>query len=351
MRGGDVMSCSRRQFLSVAALTAAPVLAGETTAASAPQKRVVRFCLFADLHYGPGIFPNDTPEFLEKILRRAEDSRVDFVLHLGDLTHAPKRYRSFVDLYNDFRLPTYHTLGNHDTEANSYEETLDAYRMTCGHYYFDVNGFRFVIADNNYTRFGDGRTEHYSNCNGWRRPDAQNGWMPEEQVEWLRTALETSPHPCVICSHYSFERECDGVPNYSSVREVIREANGRHPGRVRLVLNGHHHVDNLRIIDNVLYYDVNSANYQYYRRTHAAYPEAYMNAHSQAAHCLAWGEPLSAIVTLSADGRVRIEGSRAKWLFGVSPEKAGLPPCEETGVRRLTAPVVQSVDLTFGARA
>ena len=156
------------------------------------------------------------------------------------------RYRSFVDLYNDFRLPTYHTLGNHDTEANSFEETLDVYRMTCGHYFFDVGGFRFVVADNNYTRFGDGRTEHYSNCNGWRRPDAQNGWMPE-------------------------------------------------------------------------------------------------------GHCLAWGEPLSAIVTLSADGRVRIEGSRARWLFGVSPEKAGLPSCEETGVRRLTAPVIQSADLTFGA--
>ena len=32
----------------------------------------VKFCVFADLHYAPRVFPNDTPEFLEKILKEVD---------------------------------------------------------------------------------------------------------------------------------------------------------------------------------------------------------------------------------------------------------------------------------------
>ena len=69
----------RRGFLA----GAAGLLAATGTAAGSAAGGGVKFCLFADLHYWPGVFPNDTTEFLDRILRRAEDNKVDFVLHLG----------------------------------------------------------------------------------------------------------------------------------------------------------------------------------------------------------------------------------------------------------------------------
>ena len=342
------MDVNRRNLIAGGvSLALADLLPG---AARASEKGTeVKFCVFADLHYAPRVFPNDTPEFLEKILKRAEDNNVDFVLHLGDFVHHPKALKKFVGRYNDFKIKALHTLGNHETDGSTYEEVLEAYRLACGHYFYDVNGFRFVICDNNYYKFPDGHVEHYSHAHGdgGKVKGVKLGWMPEEQVEWLRETLERSPYPCVICSHYSFERERRSVPNYQAVRDVINEANRRHPGRVRLVMNGHEHIDNLRVLDNVLYFDFNSANYQYYAKKHDRYPPEYMKAHSQGPHCIAWDAPLSAIITMTAAGRIRIDGSRANWLYGVTPVDAGYTPFEWDGTGRITHPVVQSADMTF----
>ena len=121
------------------------------------------------------------------------------------------------------------------------------------------------------------------------------------------------------------------VMNSRDVRAIFNEANAKKPGTVRLVMNGHLHVDHLRVLDNILYFDVNSANFQYYAKTHSKYPADFMKAHSQSPHTIAWTEPLSAIVTLSADGRIKIEGSEADWLYGVTPVQVGFGAFEWDG--------------------
>ena len=45
----------------------------------------LKVCVFSDLHFTPGVYTNDTPEFLERILARAESERCDMVIHVGDL--------------------------------------------------------------------------------------------------------------------------------------------------------------------------------------------------------------------------------------------------------------------------
>ena len=50
-------------------------------------------------------------------------------------------------------------------------------------------------------------------------------------------------------------------------------------------------------------------------------------------------------VTLWPNGRIKIEGSRSEYLFGVSPKDAGLPEFDSNG--RYTRPVIQSADMTF----
>lgn len=328
----------RRGFLA----GAAGLLAATGTAAGSAAGRGVKFCLFADLHYWPGIFPNDTTEFLDRILKRAEDNKVDFVLHLGDLVHFPMQLKGFVDRYNDFHIPTYHTVGNHEFES-SVEDVLKAYRLERAYYSFDRGGFRFVITDPNYILRADGKVEHFASYNAYRLGKGDKlAYLPPEQLAWMEDRLEKSPYPCVIASHQSYELDF-GTANAAEVRAVIDRVNRRHPGRVRLVMNGHDHIDNLRILEGVVYFNVNSANYQYFDRTHDKYPADYTAKHKDQ-HCLAWKDPLSAIVTLTPEGGIRIEGARSEWLFGVTPEKAGLNPYDTFW--RKNVPVIQSADLT-----
>ena len=129
-----------------------------------PDADEVKFCAFADIHYYPGMFPHDTREWLERVLGRAEKAKADFIIHMGDFTHTPAKCRDYVDFYNDFPIKTYHTVGNHDDDGNSHEETLAAYRLARGYYHFDRGGFRFVVTDTNNCLM-DGKWVHYSNSN------------------------------------------------------------------------------------------------------------------------------------------------------------------------------------------
>ena len=79
------MNLTKREFLSLSMMgavaggsrlvaTAASNPGGSqlvATAAPAAPARPLKVCVFADLHYYPGKWTNDTPEFLEKIMARA----------------------------------------------------------------------------------------------------------------------------------------------------------------------------------------------------------------------------------------------------------------------------------------
>ena len=350
----DIARIDRRGFL------AGMFAAGAAVSASANGGRVattmpagngpLKVCVFSDLHYHPGRWTNtEDMSFMEKILARAERERCDMVIHCGDLLHGVRKpeQKALLKLYNNFKVPGYHILGNHDQDGNPYEETCEAYRMPDGHYSFDKGGFRFVVADPNYFCNEPGKFIHHGRGNYFKRAKGSTiNWIPPEQLEWMRSVIVGSPYPCIVLSHQSFERG-HGAPvmNSKDVRAIFNEANAKKPGTVRLVMNGHLHIDHLRILDGILYWDVNSANYQYYAKRHDKYPEEYMKTHRSAWNNIGWKEPLSAILTMWPDGRIKIDGSKSDWLFGVSPTDAGYPLFDEDG--RETHPEIQSVDLAF----
>ena len=162
----------------------------------------------------------------------------------------------------------------------------------------------------------------------------------------MRSVIVGSPLPCVVLSHQSFERGPAGamVMNKDEVQAIFREANEKKPGTVRLVANGHMHIDYLRVLDNILYWDVNSANFYYYGKKHDRYSAGYVKTHPSSPNTLAWKEPLSAILSLWPDGRIKIEGSQSDWLFGVTPKMAGLSEYHDG---RRIAPAIRSADMTF----
>lgn len=344
------MKLNRRTFLSTAALAAPAAIAGTGGKTKGADGKPLKVCVFADIHYHPGVWTNsEDMSFLEKILARAESERCDMLIHLGDFMHGVRsdKQKAYLKLYNDFKIPGYHILGNHDQDGNPYKETCEAYRMPDGHYSFDKGGFRFVIADPNYFCNEPGKFIHHDCGNYFKRVKGSTiNWIPPEQMEWMRSTIIGSPYPCIVLSHQSFERGRGApVSNKAEVQGVFNEANTKKPGTVRLVMNGHMHMDHLRVLDNILYWDVNSANYQYYGKKHDKYPAEYVKTHRGAVNNIAWKEPLSAILTMWPNGRIKIDGSKSDWLFGVSPKDAGYPACDGDG--RETLPVIQSADMTF----
>ena len=338
---------SRRGFIASASMASAAAALGMvqgTECGGSP----VKFMLFADLHCYDA-YPNGDLSFIDEIIRQAKAQGCEFMVHLGDFVHNVKdpMQRECVRRYNECGIPAYHVMGNHDMDMTSYLEVVKAFKMPDAHYYFDRGGFRFIALDANYARTADGQYLHFERGHpSWKvKPGEVNDWIPPWQVAWLEKTIAQSAFPCILMAHHSFERppSLSGVQNGEEIRRVIDEANRRKPGSVRMVLNGHHHIDNLRILENVLYWDVNSASYMIYGRKHDKYPADYVKKHYMASSCLAWDAPLYAIVTLWPNGRVKICGTKANWRFGVTPEQAGLPRYGRDG--RPVCPKIQSADL------
>ncbi len=96
----------------------------------------LKVCVFADLHFTPGVCTNDDLAFFEKILMRAEAERCDMMIHLGDLVQnvAEKPVRALVDRYNGFGIPGYHVIGNHEQGGTTHEGGREARRLARGYY-------------------------------------------------------------------------------------------------------------------------------------------------------------------------------------------------------------------------
>ena len=309
----------------------------------------MRFLLFSDLHFAPGVFMGATWEALHQMQKHAEKAGCEFIIHAGDFCHgitdnsAREEVADYVREYNDFHIPSYHAMGNHDTDQASMEEMLEYYRMPEGHYFFDRSGYRMIICDPNYF-YMDGQYIHYSHRNN-AEYGLYDSYMPPRQLAWLEETIASSPFPCVLISHQSFEREADGVKNAEEVRRIINSANGEKKHSVLLCINGHYHRDHLRILDNVCYWDMNSASYDWVDNSHSFYPEKLCRQFKFLNHTLVYNDCLHAIVTLKGT-TIAIEGMESTMFMGITREMTDNPVCDQAG--RPVRPVVQSAVLTLG---
>lgn len=334
----------RRDFLAGGiGLGSMACLAGAGSAAANDGR--VRFLAFADIHYeSTGRWPHPERAWLDRILQRAVDAKADFVISLGDMTFGPvtDEERAYVRHYNSFKpIPTYHVYGNHEYERVTPEELDRVYGLSRGWYSFEKNGFRFVVLDPHYIMKEGVCRRFFKRCS--YKEEKLDRMLPPEQLAWLRKTVVGSPRPCVVFSHESIERVRGGISNREEVLAIFAEANAKHPGTVRLVINGHEHKDYLRLLDGIAYLDLNSASYDI-ERNHKAYPEEFRRRCSAAGYVLTWNDPLSAVITLSQDGDMKIEGCESSFYLGVTPKMAGW---RGDGCGRVTTPRVQSADLRF----
>lgn len=340
---------TRRHFLTAGTGVALSASLGVQAAEMPIPKNRVKFSVFADIHHYPGHFFSRTPQHLQLIQDRAVRENCEFIIHCGDFCHHPHKETEFIKMYSDFQIPGFHTPGNHDFDGCSWEETFQAYRFVDdfakGYYFFDKNGFRFVVLDANYFQNDDGTFTHYSHGNYFKYRGNALSILPPEEMAWLGEVLETSPWPCVLFSHQSYEREVGGIANWREIRTLIDSTNARHPGRIRLCINGHHHRDFIRVLNQVVYFDLNSASYDWVEKRHNLYPEELCKEHSMLSHTVAYEDPVHAVITLDSEGLIKIDGMESQMFMGVTRTKAGMRFADSCG--RPVYPRVQSAEMRF----
>ncbi|MBE6551947.1 MAG: hypothetical protein E7665_07415 [Ruminococcaceae bacterium] len=304
----------------------------------------MKFSIFADFHYAPGSFDPDPEAKLEKlryIQKRAEKENASFIIHAGDLCHAPSRYPELINLYNDFHIPSYHCLGNHDTDGTPLEEVLKLYRMEDVQYYFDCEGYRFIVFDPNYSLI-NGEYVHFDMGNYYKTPDERD-WIPPENIEWLRETIEASPYPCILVGHSSFERP-DGVKNRKDVLKMINEVNAKRKHSVLMVISGHFHRDYIRLLDGVCHLDLNSASYDWISVAHDHFPEELRQKARSIGHMVIYNDPVHAIITLEGT-TVTIDGMESSFFMGIGREHTAVPYLDPAG--RECTPNVSSAKFTL----
>ena len=301
----------------------------------------MKFLLFSDLHHYPGVFDGGTEEDLKIIQKAAEDNGCEFIIHAGDFCHGPSLVPDYVKAYNEFHIPSYHCLGNHDTDKTPRDETLKAYGMPSDRYFFDYGGYRIVVTNPNYYRDGEEYIP-YSMSNYYPHA-ATRETMPPEQIAWLKETVESSPYPCILLSHPSFERP-DGVKNREEVLKVIDEANRKKPHSVLMCINGHHHRDFVRILNGVLYWDMNSVSYDWVPVKHNFYPPERCEEIRLLSNTLVYNDPLFAIVTVEGT-TVTSQGVESSMYLGVTRDMTENDPYGKAG--RPVTPTVQSFRITL----
>ncbi len=88
-------------------------------------------------------------------------------------------------------------------------------------------------------------------------------------------------------------------------------------------INGHHHRNSLKLINQVAFFNLNSTTSEWLAKTHDKYPPEFMKKSPLAKHELLYEKPVHAIVTITKDGEFNIEGMEGGMYLGITPEMTG----------------------------
>jgi len=351
--------------------TTSPAGEDTTTAAmTAPPtvhdpEKTIKFLVFSDLHYKKNMYVATVAD-VEKIMKRADDNGVDFVIQLGDFCNDYYLSPELFDTYlgNEYGLPAYGVCGNHDMEGTanslSYIKTKLCNRaVTFGrtntesvtaYWYTDIKNFRIIGLDTNYSYSPTKQAWEHNRTNSSHAPseNEKSTSLGPEQLLWLRERVKEASQKkmkVLVFSHVSFSDSWSRSPDAAAVREIFSD----YPETVLLATNGHSHTDHFKIIEKTAFFDVNSVRNGYWygqSEHHYTIDQTYdylnyvsgvlqgdvrklpLTSLSQGKNTWFFTDPLSAVVTVTEDGYIRVEGAVTRWMYDVVPEskKNGTKP-------------------------
>ncbi len=349
-----------------------PTATQETTVQTEAPKPLtsITFSLFSDFHYKAGMYMSTVAD-MEAILARAHDNEADFIIHVGDFCNdfrgSPELVKAYLE--NAHGLPAYGVYGNHELESTNNSMSYVTPRLTnqadavvwgtedgkigdgsIGYYYYEVNGFRIICTDTNYSyNPTKGEWEHNLTASyGAPAGNEKVGSLGPQQLSWLERVLHDAADrdiPCIVFGHYSFSGIWSSSPDAPAVQKLYKAVNTKCPGTVMLSINGHLHTNRTVAVGGVVYMDVNTTRNGYWMRdgeahyTTQTFPykeynqvgtevvamgrDRLLSELSQAKNTWFFAEPLSAVVTVDRDGTVTVEGQSTRWYDGIVPPKNG----------------------------
>ncbi len=261
----NTYSITRRDFLRLSTFALAG-LAIDPQYAFSHQKNPgirVKFGIVTDSHYADSApNPKKNRYFRESISKMEEcvelmnQVKVDFLIELGDFKNKvtpPNKKKALLhlhaieNLFQQFKGPTYHVIGNHDLDSISKEDFSKIVYNTkipahSTFYSFDLKGMHFIVLDANFKSDG----VEYRNGNfDWRDTN-----IPPAEMDWLKRDLRSTNKPVIVFIHQQLD--CKGnkcVNNAEEVREILDESS-----KVLTVFQGHNHKGNYKQINGIHYY-------------------------------------------------------------------------------------------------
>jgi alkaline phosphatase len=219
----------------------------------------LRFGLITDPHYadkdplGSRVYRDSDDKAID-FINLCNTQEVDFVIETGDLKDQGPDAASTLSYLQaieaemqKFNGPTYHVLGNHDTDNISKAQFLANVTntdipSTSKYYSFDAKGVHCVVLDANYKSDG---TDYDSGNFDWTDTN-----IPQAQIDWLTTDLASASGPVIVFVHQLLDGEGSVyIDNAPAVRTVLETS-----GKVVAVFQGHHHPGSYSLINGIHYY-------------------------------------------------------------------------------------------------
>ena len=314
---------NRRTFLNHSLYTSgALVLPWVSSKATIGYTKPLTFGLVADVHQD---IMHDAEERLATFVAATIERDTDFNIQIGDFCEPKAKNRDFLKVWQQYRGPKHHVLGNHDMDSSTKAVTTDFWEMEAPYYSFDQGGYHFIILDANFLNL-EGKFVDYSKANFYINDDHRT-WISPEQIEWLKADLAATKLPTLIFSHQGLAHESFGVKNRREIQVLLEAANAEAGfQKVIACFNGHNHVDSHRNINGIHYLDINSMSYQWLGEKYQCftrYDEALYEERPILSSVAPYKDPIYAMVTI-AEGTLTVEGMKSEYI-GPSPEDLGMP--------------------------
>ena len=273
---------------------------------------ILRFGVCADVHQD---IMFDAEQRLTCFINDMNNEKVDFIIQLGDFCLPKEENRTFLKIWNSFKGPKYHILGNHEMDISSKQEIMDFLEMESNYYSFNVKGFHFVVLDPNFY-IDSSCYIPYENSNYYAH-GSTSGNLPPDQLEWLREDLAATVNPVILFSHQPLSSN-DSTKNVYKVRAILEQAN-EEAGykKVLACFNGHTHTDDCKEINGIYYIQINSMSYKWLGEDYAC-PERYspeINVkYPSIKYTAPYRDPLYAIIEIHPGSSIRIKGRESEWI-------------------------------------
>jgi 3',5'-cyclic AMP phosphodiesterase CpdA len=227
-----------------------------------------------------------------------------------------------MDIWRSFNGPSYHVIGNHDTDdviemkRNVYtrDEVASFWGMPGPYYSFDIKGWHFIVL------YGSDEVLPGIRGDGYPR------YIGKKQRLWLMDDLEKTKLPVILFCHQGADLDTDaGLIEGTYIRRILEKANEKAGwNKARLVLSGHHHRDYHNNFNNIHYVQINSMSYQWLGEQFSLerYEPALHEKYPILKFLAPYKDPLWALITIENDGSFNIKGKESSWV-GPSPLEMG----------------------------